>query len=107
MARVMMMLLDRLQEMMNHIIRHLFALPQSILASGAEVNAQPDARIHVFLGRLRETGVRTIHTARRCAGRNAEIEIVRAEEVGQHLGGRAGNGFIAARGFALGPFSGC
>ena len=34
---------DRFQEMMNHIIRHLFALVQSMVTGSAEVGSKPDA----------------------------------------------------------------
>src|SRR5438552_9657468 len=59
-----MMLLDRSQEMINHIICHLFALMKSIPASGAEMHTKPNARDHVFVCRSGETVIRTEDTAR-------------------------------------------
>src|SRR5262245_53088724 len=84
-------LFDRLQEMMDHVVCYLFALDESVPTGGAEVSSKPNARIHVFLSRLRETLIGTIHTTRRCAGRDAETKIIRREEVGQNLSRRAAN----------------
>src|SRR5437667_1103325 len=88
---VVMMLLERLKKVMNHIIGHVFALLQSVLAGGAEVRAQPDAGICIFPGCLGETVIGTKHATRRCAGRDAETEVVCSEEAGQYLSYRPTN----------------
>ena len=85
------MLMERSQEILKHVIRDLLALFQSIPTSGAEVSSKPNARVHILPGCLRETVIRTKHAAWCTAGREGEAEII-VEEPSQHSSGRAADG---------------
>src|SRR5205823_11312641 len=95
--------LERSQEMMNHIIRHLSALMKSIPASGAEMHAKPNARVHVFQCRLRETVIRTKYTAWCADSRDCEAEIIGLEKSGHHFGRRGANGRVLRNIIGMNP----
>src|SRR6266496_1530499 len=82
--RLWAFLFQGLQEVVQNIVRHLFALVESVHAGGAEVGPQPDARIEVLLRCLRETRIGTRHATRSGASGNREAELVRSKEVRQY-----------------------
>src|SRR5262245_20421585 len=76
----------RLQELLEHLRPDLTTYHKAVPAGPAEVNPAVNARVGVFLRRLREALKRTRDARIRLSAYYGEAELVGPEEAGQYLG---------------------
>src|SRR5262245_4645689 len=76
----------RLQELLEHLRADLTTYHKAVPAGTAEVNPAVNARVGVFLRRLREALKRTRDARKWLNARHSEAELVSPEEAGQYLG---------------------